>query len=254
LQYPKAAFSQLDRTYLPILDQLLAEQEERDKEDWLHDFRGLVGSIVILASPLPVDSLARLLQVPQKQVQTRLDALHSVLSIPKREDAPIRLLHLSFREFLVDPQKQGKSPFWVEERITHKKLASCCLELMSGSSGLCQNKCSLSGPGVLRDEIDEQTVTGTLSPDLQYACRYWIDHLKQGGQSIVDGDATHLFLQKHLLHWLEAMSLLRESSRCVDLLDSLQALASVRSSHLYTALLTCSAAICKAGFSLSSRR
>jgi hypothetical protein len=60
LQYPKAAFLQLDRTYLPVLDQLLGEQEERDKEDWLHNFRRLVGSIVILESPLSVGPLARL--------------------------------------------------------------------------------------------------------------------------------------------------------------------------------------------------
>ncbi|PZC90297.1 hypothetical protein A1F95_09650 [Pyrenophora tritici-repentis] len=226
LQYPKTAFSQLDRTYLPVLDQLLVEQEERDREDWLHAFRGLVGSIVILASPLPVSSLARLLQVPQKQVERRLDALHSVLSVPNREDIPIRLLHLSFREFLVDPQKQGKSLFWVDEKSTHKKLASRCLELMSGPSGLHQDMCSLSGPGVLRSEIDEQTVTSSLPPDLQYACRYWVDHLKQGQEDIVNRDTTHLFLQKHLLHWFEAMSLIRESNRCVDLLDSLQALAS----------------------------
>jgi hypothetical protein len=84
LQYQKATFSQLDRIYLPILDQLLGEQEERDKEDWLHVFRGLVGSIVILESPLSVGPLARLLQVPQKQVERRLDALHSVLQTPQQ--------------------------------------------------------------------------------------------------------------------------------------------------------------------------
>jgi hypothetical protein len=111
LQYPKATFSQLDRTYLPILDQLLGQQENRDKEDWLHAFRGLVGSIVILKSPLPVGPLAHLLQIPQKEVERRLDALHSVLSIPNGKHVPIRLLHLSFHEFLVDPQKQGKSSF-----------------------------------------------------------------------------------------------------------------------------------------------
>ena len=88
--------------------------------------------------------------------------------------------------------------------------------------------CGLSGPGVLRSEIDEQTVASSLSPDLQYACRYWVDHLKQSQQHIVDGDTTHVFLQKHFLQWLEAMSLMGESSRCVDLLDSLQAIADVR--------------------------
>ncbi|KAI5363375.1 hypothetical protein J4E82_011668 [Alternaria postmessia] len=39
-RYPKAALSQLDRTYLPVLNQLLVEQEERDREDWLHAFCG----------------------------------------------------------------------------------------------------------------------------------------------------------------------------------------------------------------------
>ncbi|KAF2030377.1 vegetative incompatibility protein HET-E-1, partial [Setomelanomma holmii] len=179
LRYPKATFSQLDRTYLPVLDQLLGEQEERDKEDWLHVFRGLVGSIVILESPLSIGSIARLLQVPQKQVERRLDALHSVLSIPNSDDVPIRLLHLSFREFLVDPQKQGRSPFWVNEKSTHQKLASRCLELMSGPSGLRQDMCNLSGTGVLRIEIDEGTIASNLSPHLQYACRYWVSHLKQ---------------------------------------------------------------------------
>jgi hypothetical protein len=33
LQYQKATFSQLDRTYLPVLDQLLVEQEEDEKEE-----------------------------------------------------------------------------------------------------------------------------------------------------------------------------------------------------------------------------
>jgi hypothetical protein len=98
---------------------------------------------------------------------------------------------------------------------------------MSGPSGLCQNMCNLSGPGVLRTEIDEETVARSLSPDLQYACRYWVNHLKQSHQDIANRDTTHLFLQKHLLHWLEAMSLMRELSRCVHLLNNLQALAGV---------------------------
>jgi hypothetical protein len=200
-------------------------------EDWLHVFRGLVGSIVILESPLSVRPLARLLQVSQKQVERRLDALHSVLSIPNGEHMPIRLLHLSFREFLVDPQKQGKSPFWVDEKSTHGKLASRCLDLMSRPGGLRQDMCGLSGPGVLKSEIDEGTIASSLSSEQQYACRYWVSHLKQSQQHIVDGDTTHLFLQKHLLHWLEAMSLMKESSRCVHLLESLQALTGVSSLH-----------------------
>ncbi|KAF1935622.1 hypothetical protein EJ02DRAFT_324548, partial [Clathrospora elynae] len=239
LHYKKATFSQLDRTYLPVLDQLLSEQEEDEKEAWLQAFREVVGSIVVLESPLSAVSLARLLQVPQEEIQCRLDSLHSVLSVPDSKDASVRLLHLSFREFLVNPQKQRKSLFWVDEKRTHQNLAFRCLDLMSGASGLRQDMCSLSGLGVLRSEIDDRTVASSLPPELQYACRYWTSHAIHSQQHIVDGDTTHLFFQKHFLHWLEAMSLMRESSRCVHLLNSLQALtgpsASIVQSFLHDA-------------------
>jgi hypothetical protein len=230
LEYEKSTFSQLDGTYLPALEQLLDEQKD-DKEEWLIEFREVVGSIVVLESPLSITSLGCLLRLSQEEVRCRLDSLHSVLSVPNSEDVPVRLLHLSFREFLVDSQKQGKNPFWVDEKSTHNKLASRCLELMSGHSGLRQDMCSLVGPGVLRIEVDDGAVASSLPPELQYACRYWTSHLIQSKEHIVDGDTTHLFLQKHLLHWLEAMSLMRDSSRCFHLLDSLQTLAGVRSSQ-----------------------
>jgi hypothetical protein len=247
LQYQKATFSQLDRIYLPILDQLLEEQEDDDKEMWLQEFRKVVGSVVVLERPLSIASLAYLLQVPKEDIKCRFDFLHSVLSVPDNEEVPVRLFHLSFREFLVDRHKQGKSLFWVDERGTHMMLTSCCLERMSGQSGLHQNMCNLSAPGILRDEIDEGMVAAHLSPDLQYACRYWITHLKYGKQNIIDGDTTQLFLQNYLLHWIEAMSLMRELGRCVQLLDDLQTLVDVRlrqDTYLPSAMLTCNAAIC----------
>jgi hypothetical protein len=228
LQYQKSNFSQLDRTYLPVLEQLLVEQEEDEKDAWLRVFRNIVGSIVVLESPLSTASLARLLQVPQKKIQYRLDALHSVLSIPDSDKAPVRLLHLSFREFLVGRPRQSVSQFWIDERATHKDLASRCFERMSGTDGLRQKMCSLQ-PGTLQSEVDERQIASCLSPDLQYACRYWVSHLQQSRQVVVDGDTTHLFLQKHFLHWLEALSLMRELSRCVHLLNSLKELVAVRS-------------------------
>lgn len=227
LKYRKSTFSQLDRTYLPVLDQLLAEQEEEDKEMWLRAFRELVGSIILLESPLSINSLANLLQIPQKQVRYRLDSLHSVLSIPNSADIPIRLLHLSFREFLVDPRKQGKSPFWANQRDIHKKLAFHCLELMSNSGGLRQDMCNLLRPGVQRNEIDEGTVASSLPPELQYACRYWVHHLEQSEQHVRDGESTHLFLQEHFLHWLEAMSLMGYISDSIASIDILLCLVDV---------------------------
>ncbi|KAL5372028.1 hypothetical protein DPSP01_013821 [Paraphaeosphaeria sporulosa] len=237
LEYKKSTFSQLDRTYLPILEQLLVEQEEDEREAWLQAFCNLVGNIVILENPLSIASLARLLQIPQEEIKYRLDALHSVLSVPSSHDVPVRLLHLSFRDFLVDPQRQDKSQFWVDAKDIHKSLASCCLKLMSGPDGLRQNICNLSGSGVIRSEINERIITSSISPELQYSCRYWVDHLKQSQQEIADGDATHVFLRKHFLYWLETMSLMTESSRCVYLLNMLETLLIPSASILSAFLL-----------------
>jgi nucleoside phosphorylase len=239
LGYEKSTFSQLDRTYLPILEQLLVEQEEDEKEAWLQAFRKLVGSIVVLESPLSITSLSRLLQIPQTELECRLDPLHSVLSVPDTVDVPVRLLHLSFRDFLIDCQRRDKSQFWVDARESHKNLASYCLKLMS--KGLRQNICSLSAPGTIRSEIDEGTIASCLSPEVQYACRYWVSHLKQSWQEIADGDMTHTFLKEHLLHWFEAMSLIRESSKCIYLLGDIHALVAVRSllKKLLSPMLMC---------------
>ncbi|KAF2814948.1 vegetative incompatibility protein HET-E-1 [Mytilinidion resinicola] len=168
LQYQAATHvSKLDRTYLPILTQLFDDEDNADKQRRTSEFRDIVGSIVILKSPLSVPSLAHLFQLSKEDVRCRLDSLHSVLSVPADEDVPVRLLHLSFRDFLVDAQKRGKSLFWVDERETHERLASKCLQLMSSPMGLRQNMCNLPMAGTSRSEIDKRTIAGCLSPELQ---------------------------------------------------------------------------------------
>ncbi|KAH7398227.1 hypothetical protein BKA66DRAFT_483359 [Pyrenochaeta sp. MPI-SDFR-AT-0127] len=232
LQYQKAKISKLDATYLPILSQLFDEEDDDGRERWEREFQEIVGSIVVLETPLSPVSLAHLLQIPMDDISCRLDSLHSVLSIPDRDDKPVRLLHLSFREFLVDTSKMGKSPFWVDERARHERLASRCLSLMSGPNGLRQNMCKLE-PGILRNEVDEGTIATSLPPELQYACRYWVYHLKQSQHQISDKDSTEIFLQKHFLHWLEAMSLVGETNKCAYLIETLCTLVDSSNSTLH---------------------
>ena len=98
---------------------------------------------------------------------------------------------------------------------------------MSAPNSLRQDICNLSRPGVLRKDIDEDNIAQNLPPELQYACRSWVDHLERSGRSIEDGDSTHQFLKKHLLHWLEAMSLLNETSLCGKLIARLKELVMV---------------------------
>ncbi|KAJ8065097.1 hypothetical protein OCU04_005810 [Sclerotinia nivalis] len=219
--------SKLDATYLPVLDQLLVGVTILERRGLLEDFQQAVGSIVILASPLSATSLDRLLGVPEGTVDSRTDLLHSVLSIPSRPDHLIRLLHLSFRDFLTDTEKRETNPFWVDEKDAHKKLATRCLKLLSTGENLKKDICNLRTPELLRADIDKQTIDSHLPSEIQYACQYWVYHLKESGNSIHDGDQVHNFLKCHFLHWLESLSLIGRLRESIGMVDSLMAIIDV---------------------------
>ncbi|KAI3324047.1 vegetative incompatibility protein HET-E-1 [Xylariaceae sp. AK1471] len=203
----KSQQSQLDATYIPVLDQLLVDLSAVDRQQVLVLFGRVVGSIIVLANPVSVSTLASLVDIPQREIMNHLDYLHSVLSIPSSSSSssPVRLLHLSFREFLIDPLKRNTNQFWVDEKETHRRLAIDCLRIMNTT--LRTDICGITRPGTLFSSIDSQTVSNRLPPELRYACQYWIYHLKQAEERIYDSDVVHTFLQRHCLHWLEAMAL-----------------------------------------------
>ena len=221
LKYNAEDISRQDMTYLPVMNHLFSGHGEREREKLSLEFRNIVGSIVVLETPLSIISLTTLLDVPQEDIRCRLDSLHSVLSIPTDERLPVRLLHLSFRDFLLDPQKHGRSPFWVDESEAHQKLATRCLQLLSSSKGLKQNICNLSSPKSFINEIDKQLLNETLPAELRYACRYWVHHLQQSKWQIYDNEQVYIFLQEYILYWLEAMSLIGETSEAIKLIGHL---------------------------------
>ncbi|KAL2193606.1 quinon protein alcohol dehydrogenase-like superfamily [Corynascus similis CBS 632.67] len=214
-----STLDKLDTTYLPVLHQLTFGRTDQDKAEVLAEFQNVVGSIILLAQPLSIRSIARLLDVESEDVRALLNSLYSVLDIPSVDDAPVRLFHLSFRDFLVDPAKCTRNEFWIDEARCHKKLTERCIQLMHQC--LKQDICGLKEPGKLRSEVDQQTINAHLSPAAQYACQYWVYHLKESKHDIVDDGPVHTFLTSHLLHWLEALSLLGRFSDGVLLIREL---------------------------------
>ena len=230
LRYKTEDIPEQDATYLPNLNHLFPNQSERGREKISQEFREVVGPIVVLRSPLSVTALANLLDLAVEDVRCRLDSLHSVLHIPSDEKQPIRLLHLSFRDFLVDPEKRGRSPFWIDEQETNGRIARKCLELLSGQNGLRQNICNLSRLGDPVPEVDNQMVNASLSSELQYACHYWVSHIRQSKRNISDHSLILRFLLNHALHWLEVASIMGDVSGTIIAIKNLLLYASVRHS------------------------
>jgi Heterokaryon incompatibility protein (HET)/NACHT domain len=215
---------QMEQTYLPVLTQEFNERDE-EEEEFYQEFQKIVGSIVTLAEPLSITSLATLLAVDRDIIVHHVSALHSVLRFPADHE-PVRTFHLSFGEFLLSDKIRHK-PFGVDGRATHQMLLKKCLELLSGSDGLRENLCDLSYPGQPRQELDSTIINERLSPALQYTCRYWVHHTQHSTVQIHDNDEVHVFLKKHFLHWLEALSLMNRIAEVIGHVGVLQSLVSV---------------------------
>jgi hypothetical protein len=222
----QSEIDKLDATYRPILDQLVVGTEAA-KRCLVDEFRTVVGSIVLLAEPLSTLSLARLLDIPRSVIDRRLVSLHSVLSVPASAEFPIRMFHLSFRDFLVDSDKRDTNPFWIDERAIHERIATRCLELLSSNGHLREDICNMKMPGMARADVRPAVIDSYLPADVQYACLYWVYHAEQSSARITDSHQVYLFLKRHFLHWLEALSLLGKISESIAMIRSLQALISV---------------------------
>nr|POF13748.1 vegetative incompatibility protein het-e-1 [Quercus suber] len=227
-QQYSAGSSHLAKLYLPILDQLLVGKEEEEQQDILMKFREVIGPIVLVADPLSITSLASLLDLDQDDIYFRLEQLHSVLQVPPTLDDPIRLLHLSFRDFLTDPKRKDKSRFWIDESAIHRKLASDCLRRLNDFGVLRNDICCVVQPGTRRVELSPDEVAKHIPPDIAYACSYWPLHFVKSKEQLTDDSPAHYFLQQHFLHWLETLSWLGRLSSSVAYISGLISIAQHR--------------------------
>jgi hypothetical protein len=110
----------------------------------------------------------------------------------------------------------------VDEKKTHKVLTESCLRLMS--SRLERDICGLKMPGALVSEIESSRVERCLPAHVQYACRYWVDHLARSDIDLCNDDQVYKFIQEHFLHWLEALSIMGKMSDGVFMITTLQSM------------------------------
>ncbi|KAL7933671.1 Pfs, NACHT and WD domain protein [Trichoderma chlorosporum] len=214
--------SKLDATYLPVLDQQVAGLSVRERGQVLQHFRDIVGSIVLLASPLSTSSLSKLLDISRDVIDARLDMLHSVLSIPPSAGSPVRLLHLSFRDFLVDTEKQGQNPFWVNETETHAKLADNCLRIMR--TFLREDMYNLRSLGLEASMVSSPKSGVQIPPEIQYACLNWVFHFQESKNCDANNTEIFPFLEEHFLHWVEALSLIQRAPESIHMVRTLQSI------------------------------
>jgi hypothetical protein len=229
LQHNNAALppeKKLDEIYTTVLTHSVrVEYNQQETEDLHKRFCYIIGSIVLLFDKLPATSLAEILQIPKEEIDQTFTHLHSILDIPERPDERIRLLHPSFRDFLLDERRCLHPQFRPDIGLTHHSMFTNCLRIMSNN--LQRDICNLRSPGALAADLDRGKVDKLIPLHVQYACRFWIYHLQQSYTETCDHTQILGFLSKHFLHWLEALSVMKCISDAVIMVKILESILAV---------------------------
>ena len=90
--------------------------------------------------------------------------------------------------------------------------------------------CKLKSPGSRITEVRQDVIYSRFPEYVEYACRYWIDHLSQISDDkrhkvgLYKNGEIHNCLWTYFLHWLEAMSLLGKMPEYIKLIAKLSLL------------------------------
>jgi hypothetical protein len=95
-------------------------------------FQRIIGTIMLLSEPLPVEDIACLVRLETADVLHSLLGIQSILTIPANDSRPVGLLHTSLRDFLVSEQRSGN--FFINPRDRHLFVAANCLAVITTCS------------------------------------------------------------------------------------------------------------------------
>ena len=224
----QAPQSKLDEIYSKVLTLSIKHRTRKERSNIHALFRNVVGSIIMLYEPFTVTTISSLLGLDKSNVTRLLSAFHGVINVPAQEE-PIRIIHLSFREFLLD-RKRCADDFWIDAATTHSDLFARCLNVMGC---LRQDICDLRLPGSLATEIAKDTIDQHISRHLYYSCVYFADHLapldyvRRKALGFSDHGKVHQFLLDKCLFWIETISLVGKIDQSLNTVSRLRALLQV---------------------------
>ncbi|KAI1199029.1 putative WD-repeat protein [Nemania serpens] len=202
---PTQPEKELYKMYTAVLEHSFALYREPEEAAKIYAlFNRVVGSIVVLSDTVTSAELSTILAEPEDNIFPMLHSLYSVLDVPEESDRRIRLVHPSFRDFLLDPASSSNKMISVDSNATHRDLLYCCLRLMK--ENLRRNMCNIEWPGTRARDIPKARIDQLISHPVQYACRNWVHHLQQSDVDPNEVLEIMDFFHSRFLYWLETLS------------------------------------------------
>ncbi|KAF8314387.1 uncharacterized protein EI90DRAFT_3022348 [Cantharellus anzutake] len=177
-----------------------------EDEDFVHDYPIVMGAIFVAQQPLSITAWDAILSpFLNSSVQYALAELAPLLSGVEDSHIPVRILHQSFRDFIVDridPQTISSHFTLITVGVENARVALRCTEILN------KDLCSVNGLGQIENlsEKDEmpRIPPKELSEHFRYACRHIIHHLSgvQGRSEELAGPVS-MFLSQEATQWVE---------------------------------------------------
>ena len=176
----------------------------RDTASWDH-FKSVMTIVLFSRDSVNDDFVDQLLGLaPEESSRLILSSLSSLFSYTPHQH--VRPLHASFRDYLMDEGRSGDKPWSLAHADPEQAMVEYCLRFMSGK--LRFNICNIPTSYEMDGESLLRQVKASISPQLRYACRLWIDHLvniQNMKSTTIDG--VQNFSDCHFLSWLEVMNI-----------------------------------------------
>jgi hypothetical protein len=228
---------ELDQIYMTVLESSFDGKFDSDESKTVRDlFQHIVGSIVLLFDIMSLVDLAAMHSVSIERVRFLLTHLHSVLDVPKQDNMLIRLLHPSFRDFLLDSTRCLNDQLSIDGPTIHRYLLDCCLQIMANHLRR-PDICNLQQPGTRVCDVPKSDVDKSIPHLVQYSCRYWIYHLQQSQADPREHPGIEAFFKDRFLFWLEILALVGRLSNAVGMIQILNKMLTVSRVTFYIPIL-----------------
>jgi hypothetical protein len=214
----------IDDLYQEIFISACDKKESDEAQETLE----FVHSIILLQKPLSVRAISQLFADNIDDVRTHLQHFYAVIDTPKSDDDLVLVFHASFPDYIHNEKRSRQ--YSANICLQHTKLALRSFKWMNDNeSGVRENICGIATRQTRNPNVSDASIQRNIPSSLQYACMFWASHLREGGGDDTLGILNELnqFVRKHILHWLECLSLINELGISVGCLRQALALLPV---------------------------
>jgi hypothetical protein len=206
---------QMDSIYRIALDQAVGMNSE---EDDMKAYINVLSIVVAAYEPVSPNTIDRLLK--SSETMDIINDLRSVLECAG-DNAAIRLLHPTFREFLLN--REACERYYVDINTAHALLARGCLSVMEKE--LDHDICKLYRSRNRKFEpqkLGEKSLRH-VSDALQYSCSFWASHILLLSDGICSSLTSMVeeFFRCKLLDWIYVVGIQGSIDKALTMLRKL---------------------------------